>query len=210
MNAPTVITPCQYEPVSVDDMMLHSRVDSDAEYSYLEGLVMVARRYVEQVTRRVYMPAVLEWTLDAWPSARYIEVESPPLRAVESVKYVSEAGSETVFNASNYIVDTAPAPGQIWLRRDASWPSETLRESGAIKIRYTAGYSDVLGASPTQAQITAARSAVPINVRHAIKLIAAHLYENREQVVAQVGLVQMAQLPLGVDALLASERVYGW
>jgi len=80
----------------------------------------------------------------------------------------------------------------VYLNHGQSWPGTTLRPYRGICVTFTAGYGD-------------AGSDVPQNVRAAILLVLAHLYEHREDVV--IGTISSA-LPKGVDALLSKERVY--
>lgn len=206
-----VITACPFEPVSVDDMMLHSRIDSDTEYTYVSGLISAARRHIEQVTWRQLMPATLEMVMDDWPGGRELKVLRPPLISVSSLKYTSAAGAETTFSASDYVVDTSSEPARLVLKANVSWPGTELAAAAGIRLRYLAGYGTAaLTTSSSQADITAARLAVPETLRHAIKMLAAHWYENREQVVAQPGVSVAITMPFAVDALLQNERVWEW
>ncbi len=194
-----------HEPISVDDLMMHSRIDSDAEYTYVQSLIAAAREHVEDELRRTLMPTTWEWTLDNWPCVP-LAIPRAPLRSIVSIKYTDEDGVEATYSASNYFIDTASEPGRLMLKPDASWPSVTLQAIAGVKIRFVAGYADALDEDSTQAEITAARNATPIRARQAIRLIAAHLYENREEVTMGAGLTP-AQLPLGVSALLMPLRV---
>jgi uncharacterized phiE125 gp8 family phage protein len=202
-----LITPCPYEPISVDEAMLHCRVDSDTEYSYVQALVIAAREYVEAESWRALMPRVMEMRMDGWPSNRVIELPSPPLHSVTSVTYVDINNAVATYDAANYVVDTGSEPGRLALKSAASWPSAELAPIGSVRIRYVAGVADVLTGSSTQEQITAVRNTVSERHKAAIKLIVGHLYENREQVMAGAGL-SATQLPMGVSALLMSDRAF--
>lgn len=197
-----------HEPISADDLMMHSRIDSDAEYTYVQSLVSVAREHVEDELRQTLMPSVWELVLDAWPCVP-LALPRSPLRSIESIKYTDEDGVEATYSSSNYFVDTASLPGRLMLKPDSSWPTVTLQAIAGVKIRFNAGYADPLDATSTPAQITAARNAIPMRARQAIRLIAAHLYENREEVTMGAGLTP-AQLPLGVSRLLMPLRVIGF
>jgi uncharacterized phiE125 gp8 family phage protein len=204
------ITLCAYEPVSVDEMLHHSRIDSDADYTYVAGLISAARAYIEKTAWLTLMPTVLELVLQSWPGARYIELPQSPVRSVTSVTWLDRAGATQTVSAGDYVVDTARIPGRVVLKSGKSWPSGELFEASAIRVRYMAGYADALGASPAQDVITAARDAVPVNIRHAIKLLVAHWYENREQVTVQAGVSTAVSLPLGIDALIGVDRAFRW
>ena len=65
-----------------------------------------------------------------------------------------------------------------------------------VTVRYRAGYP-----------VVANRSTVPAPIRHAILLMVGHLYGSRDAVTTSAA--QPAQLPLGVEALLAPFRIWG-
>ncbi|MBA9061689.1 hypothetical protein GGQ91_001066 [Methylobacterium fujisawaense] len=69
-------------------------------------------------------------------------------------------------------------------------------ESGTVTVRWRAGYPVVDG-----------RSTVPAPIRHAILLMVGHLYGSRDAVTTTAA--QPAELPLGVQALLAPYRIWG-
>jgi uncharacterized phiE125 gp8 family phage protein len=193
-----------YEPISVDDVQMHLRIDGDVEYGYIQALITAARRHVEDVCLHTLMPTTWEAQLDTWPN-RIFTLPMPPLRSVVSITYVDRAGATDAVNANAYQVDTWSEPGRVTLRSGASWPALTLQENAGVRIRYVAGYADVLTTNSTQVEITAARKAVPALAKHAMKLLIGHLYENREEIVVGQGLTP-TQVPMGVNTLLASMR----
>lgn len=205
------ITPCPHEPVGLDEMKLHSRIDGTDEDAYVKTLIAAARRHVESIAWRTLMPATLELVLQAWPGEREIQLPQSPLTGVTSLTYTDSAGNVQTVSPAAYVVDTATTPGRLVLKRGQSWPSTQLVEASPIRVRFTAGYSaDQLAQGSAQGAIDAARAAVPEVFRHAIKLIAAHWYENREQITVEAGVSSAVSLPLGVDALLAPERAFRW
>ncbi|KOX49882.1 hypothetical protein ADL19_19675 [Streptomyces purpurogeneiscleroticus] len=75
--------------------------------------------------------------------------------------------------------------------------SETPGADGRTTVvRYRAGYA-----------ADGERSTVPAPIRHAILLMVGHLYSNRDAVTTTAA--QPAQLPFGVEALLAPYRIWG-
>lgn len=197
-----------HEPVSADDIYGHSRIDSDVEYTYVQSIISAAREHVEDELRRTLMPSTWELTLDDWP-ALPLPLPRSPLRSITSIKYTDSSGVEATYSSANYYIDTASEPGRLMLKPNSSWPSVSLQAIAGVKVRYVAGYADLLNADSTQAAITAARNAIPMRHRQAIRLIAGHLYENREEITMGAGLMP-AQLPLGVSALLMPTRVLGF
>jgi uncharacterized phiE125 gp8 family phage protein len=202
------VTQPLYEPVNVDDIMQHSRIDSDVEYTYVLSLIAAAREYVEDELRRTLMPSTWELTLDGWPGVP-LELPRAPLRSIVSIKYTDEDGVEATYSSANYYIDTASEPGRLMLKPALNWPAVNLQAIAGVKVRFVAGYADLLDTDSTQAEITAARNAIPMRHKQAIRLIAAHLYENREEVTMGAGL-SPAQLPIGTSALLMPTRVFSF
>ncbi len=99
----------------------------------------------------------------------YYDYDSAP-----NVKYYADDNTATTFSADNYYVDTTSEQGRVVLRSGKSWPTVSeLRDANAYEIQYKAGYG-------TNNGDTAAN--VPRNITNAIKMLALHLYENRDLV----------------------------
>jgi uncharacterized phiE125 gp8 family phage protein len=196
-----------FEPISIDDLKMHSRITGTTEDTYLGSLITAARMTVEAEAWRVLMGTTCELAYDAWPASSTIRVPMPPLYSVTSIKYTSDAGVEATFSSTNYVVDTSSTPGRIALKDGVSWPTTTLQKIGGIKIVYVAGYTAVLASNADAPTVAAARALVPVNFIHAIKLIAASLYEHREQVIVGAGLMA-SQIPMGVHDLIAMDRAF--
>jgi uncharacterized phiE125 gp8 family phage protein len=190
-----LITAPAAEPVSASEAKSHMRVDTTADDTYIGTLITVARQNVENHLRRALINQTWELVLDEFPAGVF-RLPKPPLVSVTSIKYTDEDAVEATFSSANYLVDTDTEPGRVVLKNGVSWPAVTLKEAGAVRVRYVAGYG-------------AAGSNVPQAIRQAILLVIGSLYENREDVLVAQG-VTVTTLPFGVEALLASYRVYGW
>lgn len=180
------------EPVSLAEAKAHLRVDIDDDDDYISGLISAARQYVETATRRAFISQTWRLSLDRWPAGDAIELRKPPLASVSSIVYRDSDGASTTWGTSNYIVDTDSEPGRIVLADGASWPSVTLYPVNPIQVTYVAGYG-------------AAGSSVPQYLRHAVLLLVAHWYENREAIL--VGTIAR-DLPLAVESLIYLNRAY--
>lgn len=165
------------EPVTVDELKAHLRVDGDSEHDYIAMLITAARQYVETTLRRTLTPCSWELVTEAGVDAIYLPM--PPILAVSSV---TDENNEAVSHSLTMA-------GAVKL----------TGASGLVKIAYTAGMAAADDAANVQ------RDKVPAIYRHAIKLIAAHLYENREDVIVGAG-ITASQLPSGVDRLLSANR----
>lgn len=183
------------EPVSVDDLRLHSRIDVVDDLTYLASLIAASRQWIEQYLGRQLITATWTMTLDGFPADDVIELPRPPLISISSLKYYdADRALQTVAPADYYTHAYAgPEGGMGRLERaeGASWPS-VFGGEGAVQIAFSAGYG-------------AAGSAVPLQIRQAILLHAAELYERREQVV--VGTIS-SPVAITVERLLWPLRVF--
>lgn len=168
-----IITAPAIEPVTIDEVKMHTHIDHNAEDDLIASWIKSGRELVESFQWRALITQTIELTLDAFPACGAIFLPRPPLitvspatSAVLSVKYYDYANAETSWALTNFIVDQSAQPGRMCLAYGVFWPCVTLRSINAIKIRYTAGY----GAATTD---------VPGNVRDAIMLYCAYRNENR-------------------------------
>jgi len=184
------------EPVNIDQASEHLRVDSSDDIATIEELISVAREYVDSVTGRV--SSVSGWRLiaSAWsdlfdPSQTDVfSLYRTPLRSVESIRYYAPAATTlTVLSASNYRAITTMEPGAIQIHGDL--PAVDTRPD-AIQIEFTAGYSHP--------------SLAPAVLRHAVKMLVAHLYENR----LPVAFASCSEIPYTLQNLLENQKIAGW
>lgn len=178
------------EPITVLEAQEHLRVDQDDDWDVIDGLIKAARTHVEEE----YHWALITQTWDAYysgfpPSTGELVIPRPPLQSVTEVEYTTAAGTPTTLSASLYNVDTNSKPGRITLKRDESWPADSLDTGTPIRVRFVAGYGAAFD--------------VPESIRHALKLLVDNWYEHRGEGV--VGTV-IAPLPFAVRTLLGAHR----
>jgi uncharacterized phiE125 gp8 family phage protein len=187
-----LITAPIIEPVTLAEAKLHLRVDHTDEDSLITNLIKVARELVEDATWRGLLTQTWELRLDNWPSMP-LKMPKAPLQSIVSIKYMNDSGVESTVANSVYDADTYSEPGRIFFKKGQNWPSVTLYERGGVRIQFKAGW------------LTAAE--VSYKIKAAMLLLIGHLYENREEVIISSGLTPVV-LPAGVNALLASEKVW--
>jgi len=187
-------TPAASEPVSVAELMKHSRIDFSEDAGYLAGLIAASRQWVEQYTGRQLINASWTLTLDGFPDACF-DLPRPPLVSVTSVKHYDAARvQQTVAVATyNVLAFTGPEapPGKLELATGYAWPS-VYAGDGAVQVEFVAGYG-------------ATAATVPAQSKHAILLHAGELYERREQVVVGTSTTPAA---ITVERLLWPLRVW--
>lgn len=165
------ITPPELEPVTVDEMRDHLRIDSTDEDGLIAGMISAAREACEVYTHRQFMQTTLVYTADYF--CRKIELPRPPLVSVQAVKYLDTDGTLQTLATSQYRVITDSLIGFIQPAFGVSWPA-VYSVSNAVTVEYTAGYGDAI-------------EDVPNKIRQAIKLMAADLFERRESRIGAIG-----------------------
>ena len=206
-----LVTAPAAEPVTLAELKEQAHIDGSAEDAYLSALITAARELVERVTGRLIITQTWRLTLDNWPGADHeewwdgvregpitlldggwVELRKSPIAAITSVVTKDESDTETTWAATNYYLAKQPnGYGRLTRKTGSVWPIVVNRFAGAIVITFTAGYG-------------AAASAVPMALRHAIKMCAAHWYEHREPASACASATLM---PLGLGTIIASYRV---
>jgi hypothetical protein len=89
-------------------------------------------------------PATWEFTLPGFPTYEPLNLPLPPLRSVDSVRYLDVNDSPTVLDESLYRVSMASEPGAIGILHTGQWPS-WLSVVNAVIVRYEAGYDTLPG-----------------------------------------------------------------
>jgi uncharacterized phiE125 gp8 family phage protein len=157
-----LIEPPAEEPVSLVEARAHLRLES-GEDDYISNLIAVARRHCESFQGRAYVTKTWDLYLNAFP-CECIRVPLPPLQEIRYIQYRDNTGVIQTLDPSDFVVDAFSEPGLICRAYGKSWPT-TYPEINSVQIRFVAGYG------------TAAD--VPQEVKHAILLKVADLYEHR-------------------------------
>jgi uncharacterized phiE125 gp8 family phage protein len=180
------------EPIGVEVFKLGNRIFHADENDYVDACLRTARLTVEARTGRALITQTHTMTLDRAPACqRAILLPVSPVISVTSVTAYSPADAGSTVATSVYRLDTESAPARLVLRDGQEWPTE-LRPQNGLVIVYVAGYGD------TASDITDDR------LVHAVRLLAAHWYAQREPVV--VGTTAQ-ELPLSVAALIDPLKV---
>jgi len=188
-------TPPIIEPIPTAEMKLHLRVDFADDDALIDSLVKASRQHLETITSVVMLSQSWKLIMDAFPDSDTIIIPLAPLISIDSFRYIDSSGIEKTFDSSNYIVDTDSIPGRLVLRDSAIWPADMLQVVNGVVIEFKAGYGE-------------SASDIPEPLRQAIKLFAAHLYENREAVTALNSSQSLVELPMGVRYLIETYRMW--
>lgn len=186
-----LVSPPASEPVTVAELKLHARVDISDDDDLLTGLIQAAREWVEGYTARRLIMRTETLLLDSFPSCDRIVIPVAPLQAIGAVTYLDQDGASTTLSSSAYVTDVNGPVGVVALKTGQTWPSLTSsqRPVNAVRVAFTSGY--------------ASADAVPASLKLAVKMLAAHFYENREATTP----IDVKNLPMGITALLRPWRV---
>lgn len=173
-------------PVTIEDARLHLDLDDNYYDSQLDILIDVARRRVEQDTRRSLITQTHVLSMDTFPSNGIIELPTAPVQSVTSVTYVDTNDATQTLSASTYSVDSNNTPSRIVINDDESFPTVRAHYDD-IKVTYVSGYGSTVA------------SVDPV-AKFAILMLVSHLF-NSPSVTAH-GSVNI--VPIGYESLIDS------
>lgn len=180
-----LLTAPAVEPLSLAEAKAFLRIEHDDDDEVIGALIAAARIHIEARTRRALITQHWRLVLDSWPADGRLKVLPAPLAALAAlvaVRVRDDAGNATTLDLQSFVVDKAGA--QIVF---APWAlAQPGRAAAGIELDVSVGYGDVA-------------SDVPEPLRHAVRLLAAHWYENR-------GIADVAP-PAAVAALIAPYRM---
>jgi uncharacterized phiE125 gp8 family phage protein len=182
-----LLMPPSAEPWSVTEAKAFLRVEHDDDDAVIAALIAGARGHVEALSRRALLVQRWRCLLDAWPPDGRLDPRIGPLRSVIAARVYDHGNNAHDVDTGSFVVDAAanviaapcwalPLPG---------------RANAGIELDLELGY----GTSAAD---------VPNPLRHAIRLLVAHWYENRG--LAAIG-GNVAMLPAGLGALVAPYRM---
>ncbi|PHP28003.1 head-tail connector protein [Limimaricola cinnabarinus] len=178
----STITPPTEEPIDLDLVKTHVRVDGAEEDALLQGYIAAARASVEAYTRRSLVTRVVELRRDDLRSQ--ILLPTAPVQSVDAISIEGVDGVDTGLADGSWRLLDHMTPAQLVPATGTYWPHAMAGVEGGVKIRMTVGYG--------------AAQDVPGDLRTALLLYVAHLYQNREG-----ELPTGDRMPLTVSALLA-------
>lgn len=180
------------EPITLAEAKSHCRVDGDDDNELLVTYIASARTWWEETYGRALMTQTWDYSLDGFPASREIRLPRAPLQSVTSVTYYDEnLSASTVLSSALYQVDTNTTPGTLALKEGENWPTDELRRSSGVVVRFVAGYAN--------------EEAVPGPIKSALKLLVAQMYAFREP---QVTGAIVTGVAFAVDALSSPYKVW--
>jgi len=178
----TLVTGPETEPLTIEEAKSQLRLDFDEDDALVQRLVRAARMWVEGQTHRALMEQTWDQKMPCFPGL--IRFEKNPVMSVSSITYDEGSSPNPTLAASQYTVVTRNYNSYVAPAYGVSWPS-TLAVPEAVTVRFVAGYTEV-----------------PEPLTHAVAMLVAHWYENRE--ITTHGSV--SEVPMAVEALISPYR----
>ncbi len=180
------------EPIDINDAVRHLQLAAGDDNSYIQTLISVARDVAERTTGRAMLTQSWSACMSGWPTGGCVLLTVTPVASVASVQYYAEGETSlTTLDAGNYILATGVTPAALVFNEDFDAPALASRPD-AVRINFVAG-----AATP---------NAVDPSLRHAVRILLRHYYDNPEAAASG----SFSELPFSLRHLLESHRVAGW
>lgn len=193
VSGPTV------EPLTTAEAKTHLNVSSSTFDTYIGTLIATARGQIERYLNRALITQSWKVYYDYWkhelliPFGNLQIAGASPGPASPVVKYYNVDGTLTTLTESDYYwVVTTTDPGRIVRKYDATYPELKYGRPDAIEIAFTAGYG-------------AAASAIPDEIKHAMKLLIGNYFEQRSDILVDD---RVTKIPSYITDLIHSYKLY--
>jgi uncharacterized phiE125 gp8 family phage protein len=172
-------------PVTLAEAKAQCRLLEDDEDDLIDGLIAAATAMVEDYLGRSLVQQTWQLTLDGF--ADRIILPRGPVTSVSSLTCLDAAGAAQNVAGANWLFDNSGDPQAIVRQPSGSWPVPGAF-ANPIVITYVAGYA-----------------AVPASIKHAILMLVANWFTNRETLLT--GTI-VAEMPFSTMALLENHRSF--
>lgn len=179
--------------VSVSDLAAHLRFTPDAaEEIELERMIASATLFAEHYTGRFLILRTVEQIFDEFPSdmynrsAQYLKLRGGEANSISSVTYYDTDFVEQTLDSSKYRILTKLGSTKLFPALGEKFPTDVAEDVGVITVTYNVG--------DTPADL-------PSPIKSAVLLIAASLFENRENEVIGQGIAMLKPIVAAKDLL---------
>lgn len=180
-------------PLSMNSMKDHLRIErSETAYDDdLNDLIVAAAEFIRAKCHVELINTQYRALWNQFPACRTIKIPLWPVVTVDSITYYDTAGALQTMSASLYQTELIQSPATVTLAPlGTSWPSTQDEKINAVILTFTTGFG-----------IDSA--AVPAGYRHAMKLLVAHWFRNRESVL--IGSISK-ELEFSLESLIMLNR----
>lgn len=197
----TVVTPPPFEPVTLENVYAHLRLDpiggTHPDDDMLVRQIRTAREQVEQITRRAIIQQTLMASMFEVPTRSGFELKRPPFVGMVAVTYFDATNTAQPLDPATYYVDDVSdiVPRLVFT---GTRPNVYCR-TDAVRVSWVAGYPPA-GVAATQADYAAN---VPASIKDAVLLGVQLLYD-------ELAVDKRTKLETARDALLSSFHVHSF
>ena len=182
----TIISPPLTQPVTLNQIKQHLRLDHTSDDDYLTELTGAATAHIEAHIGHCLINRTLRQYVDVLPSERTISVKAWPVSEILSITGYDTDGEPDVLPANAYTLKNLNGIAQVEIGNEASFENFI----NGLEIDFVSGHGD-------------SSLDVPSNIIRAILVLIAHWYEFRGTLPAGD---ETALIPQGIDKLLAPVR----
>lgn len=196
------------EPVTVAQAKQQANIDHDQDDTFLEQVIIpAARARAERYLSRIIVQREVSVTFDdfeRWRRGSILYLPVAPVIEVRAITYLDEDEVEQDLPSTVWRADVRNVPARVFPRTLQEWPAIT-QGPGAVTVHLLAGYPrvDTSVGSPSTYDYGAN---VPPDIRHAILMDCAHLYNHRDSV---ADFSALTETPLGWERSLQPHRLMG-
>jgi uncharacterized phiE125 gp8 family phage protein len=194
-----LVTGPAIEPITTAEGRTHLNISGTSKDTYIDTLIVTARRQIERYLNRALITQSWKVYYDCWkhelliPFGRLQIADGTPGPASPVVKYYDINGTlQTLTESTYYWVVNTTDPARIVRKYDATYPELQYGRPDAIEIAFTAGFGS-------------AATAIPDEIKHAIKLLIGNYYEHRSDVVISQS---VQKIPSYITDLIHSYKLY--
>lgn len=173
MSVTRIVPPAKL-PVSVEEQKAFLRIAEDytAEDAVVAACLASATAIAEQITGRALITQTWRATFDAFPDSA-LELPRLPVQSIASLTYAGADGVAQTVDAADYALVRDDWRARIVRGYGVTWATPRAQYD-AVTVTWVAGYGD----DPAD---------VPEPLRTAIMMMAAHMFENRQDVMTGPG-----------------------
>ena len=175
-------------PISLAEAKQQMRIESSDDDAYITRLIAAAIAYTDARGALGRAMITQKWAQSFYEHESRVYLKIVPANSLTAVKYYDTSNVLQTATTADYMLVADDDWAYVEPVSGKTWPS-TYNRTNAIRLEFEAGYG-------------AAASDVPQQVRHALLLLVAHWYENREETSDK----PPQSIPFGFEMLLNTER----
>lgn len=187
MSKQTLVTAPDDEPVTIAELKDHLAVTDGAFDTYIYHIGVAAREWVEETTWRALFTQTWDQFFDRFDTVMWLR--KSPVASITSVKYTDTAGNQQTVSTDVYELGEVDGVSVVRLQFSQTWPAGIRGHADDVVVRTVNGYG--------------VETAIPEALKHAIKLLAGDMFENREDVVTGTTVARIGT----INSLLAPYRI---